>query len=102
MSQFKRALGLTLSVIILIFILVFAFELINTVTKQSGFSSGEVFAFDYSESILSGEVMGRKFRLDFSPLISALPVLEKATLLLPPPVQVLIRGVVYILMSCFL
>lgn len=84
MSDFKRAFGMTLSVIILLFVLVFAFELTNRIIAESGFSSGEVFDFEFEENVFSGEVFGRKFSADLSPVFGFLPKLRFLRFFLPP------------------
>ena len=84
MQDFKRAFGITLSVIILLFALVFAFELTNRIIAESGFSSGEVFDFEFEENVFSGEVFGRKFSADFSPFFGFLPKMRFLLFFLPP------------------
>ena len=84
MKNFKRAFGLTFSVIILLLFLVFAFELINSTIEKSGFSSGEVIVLELSKNIFSGEILGRKFSADFSPVISFLPRLRVLRFFIPP------------------
>ncbi len=93
MVHFKRALVLTLAVTVLTLVLVLAFVLINEVLAKSGFSSGEVFVIAFGEKAITGEFFGEEFILPTAPLQKALPFLEKATLLLPPPLQILLRGV---------
>ena len=68
MNHFKRAFGLTLAVIILLFFLVFSFELINKTLAKSGFSSGEVLLLEFEEKVFSGEILGQKFSADLSPV----------------------------------
>lgn len=87
MSDFKRAFGIALSVIILLFVLVFAFELTNRTVAESGFSSGEVFDFEFSGNVFSGEIFGRKFSADFSPVSGFLPKLRFLRFFLPPFVR---------------
>ncbi len=84
MREFKRAFGICLSVILLFFVLVFAFEMTNRVVEKSGFSSGEVFDFRFEEEVFSGEILGRKFSADFSPALKILPKLRFLRFLLPP------------------
>lgn len=84
MRDFKRAFGICLSVILLFFVLVFAFEMTNRVIEKSGFSSGEVFDFRFEEEVFSGEILGRKFSADFSSVSEFLPKLRFLRFLLPP------------------
>ena len=84
MKNFKRAFGLTFSVIILLLFLVFAFELINSTIEKSGFSSGEVIVLELSKNIFSGEILGRKFSADFSPVFEFLPRLRVLRFFIPP------------------
>ncbi|MBQ7874268.1 MAG: hypothetical protein IJ306_03780 [Oscillospiraceae bacterium] len=91
MTHFGRALFVTLAAIILVLTAVLAFELINESISKSGFSSGEVLVFQYEEGVFSGEIMGREFSADISPLLGALPVLENFALLLSPCSQLLLR-----------
>ena len=84
MRDFKRAFGICLSVILLFFVLVFAFEMTNRVIEKSGFSSGEVFDFRFDEEVFSGEILGRKFSADLSPALEFLPKLRFLRFLLPP------------------
>ena len=84
MRDFKRAFGLTLAIIILLFFLVFSFELINRTLGESGFSSGEVLSFEIKEAVFSGEILGRKFSADFSPAFEVFPKLRFLRFLVPP------------------
>ena len=84
MRDFKRAFGLTLAIIILLFFLVFSFELINRTLGKSGFSSGEVLSFEIKEAVFSGEILGRKFSADLSPALEFLPRLRFLRFLVPP------------------
>ena len=97
MNHFKRAFGLTLAVIILLFFLVFSFELINKTLAKSGFSSGEVLLLEFEENVFSGEILGRKFSADFSPVFEFLPKLRFLRFLVPPVIRlgVLIIGSVF-------
>ena len=70
--------------ILIFFVLVFAFEMTNRVIEKSGFSSGEVFDFSFEENVFSGEIFGRKFSADFSPAFEFLPKLRFLRFLLPP------------------
>ena len=87
MNHFKRAFGLTLAVIILLFFLVFSFELINKTLAKSGFSSGEVLLFEFDENVFSGEILGQKFSADFSPVLEFLPKLRFLRFLVPPVIR---------------
>ena len=87
MNHFKRAFGLTLAVIVLLFFLVFSFELINKTLAKSGFSSGEVLLFEIEEKGFSGEILGRKFSADFSPVFEFLPRLRFLRFLVPPVIR---------------
>ena len=84
MRDFKRAFGICLSVILLFFVLVFAFEMTNRVIEKSGFSSGEVFDFRFEKEVFSGEILGRKFSADFSYASEFIPKLRFLRFLLPP------------------
>ena len=84
MRDFKRAFGICLSVILLFFVLVFAFEMTNRVIEKSGFSSGEVIVLKLEETVFWGEILGRKFYFDFSPVISFLPRLRVLRFFIPP------------------
>ena len=87
MRDFKRAFGLTLAVIILLFFLVFSFELINKTVSKSGFSSGEVILFEFEKNVFSGEILGQKFSADFSPVFEFLPKLRVLKFLVPPVIR---------------
>lgn len=87
MNHFKRAFGLTLAVIILLFFLVFSFELINKTLAKSGFSSGEVLLLEFEEKVFSGEILGQKFSADFSPVLEFLPKLRFLRFLVPPVIR---------------
>ena len=87
MNHFKRAFGLTLAVIILLFFLVFSFELINKTLAKSGFSSGEVLLFEFDENVFYGEILGRKFSADLSPAFEFLPKLRFLRFLVPPIIR---------------
>ena len=93
MNDFKRAFGLTLAVIILLFFLVFSFELINRTVSKSGFSSGEVLVLKLEETVFWGEILGRKFYFDFSLAINFLPRLRALRFLVPPFIRL---GVVFL------
>lgn len=84
MSGFIRSFFLSLSVIVLVFVLVFGFELTNRNIENSGFSSGEVFDFSLSESAFSGEILGRKFSFDIIPAPVIMKYIRPATFFLPP------------------
>ena len=84
MRDFKRAFGLTLAIIILLFFLVFSFELVNKTVLKSGFSSGEVLLLEFEENVFSGEILGRKFSADFSPALDFLRSLQFLRFLVPP------------------
>ena len=90
MPDFKRAFGITLSVIILSLFLVFAFELTNRIIAESGFSSGEIFDFEFEENIFSGEIFGHEFSADFSPFLKILPKFRFILFFLPPFIRLLI------------
>ena len=87
MNHFKRAFGLTLAVIILLFFLVFSFELINKTLAKSGFSSGEVLLLEFEEKVFSGEILGRKFSANLSPAFEFLPKLRFLRFLVPPVIR---------------
>ena len=97
MRDFKRAFGLTLAVIVLLFFLVFSFELINKTLAKSGFSSGEVLLLEFEEKVFSGEILGQKFSADFSPAFEFLPKLRFLRFLVPPVIRLgfLIIGSVF-------
>lgn len=84
MNSFKRAFGASLAVILLLLLLVFSFELVNRTVEKSGFSSGEVLDFSFEENVFSGEILGRKFSADFSPVVAFLPRLRIFSVFLPP------------------
>ena len=87
MRDFKRAFGLTLAIIILLFFLVFSFELINKTLAKSGFSSGEVLLFEIEENVFSGEILGQEFSADLSPVFEFLPKLRVLRFLVPPVIR---------------
>ena len=87
MNHFKRAFGLTLAVIILLFFLVFSFELINKTVSESGFSSGEVLSLEFEEKVFSGEILGQEFSADLSPALEFLPRLRILRFLVPPVIR---------------
>ncbi len=91
MADFKRALGVSLAVIILVLTAVLAFALINENIAGSGFSSGEVLFIEFENMVFSGEIMGEEFSVDFSPAAEYLPILEKMSLLLSPCSRLLLR-----------
>ena len=97
MRDFKRAFGLTLAVIVLLFFLVFSFELINKTLAKSGFSSGEVLLLEFEEKGFSGEILGQKFSADLSPVFEFLPKLRVLRFLVPPVIRLgfLIIGSVF-------
>ena len=97
MNDFKRAFGLTLAVIILLFFLVFSFELINKTLAKSGFSSGEVLLLEFEEKGFSGEILGRKFSADLSPAFEFLRSLRVLRFLVPPVIRlgVFIAGALF-------
>lgn len=68
--------------------MIFAFELINKNVSESGFSSGEVLLLEFNENIFSGEIFGRDFSFDFSPLIKFLPGLRLLIFILPPFIRI--------------
>ncbi|MBQ6878090.1 MAG: hypothetical protein IJO22_06795 [Oscillospiraceae bacterium] len=88
-EYFKRAFALSLSVLVLFLVLVFAFELINRRTEKSGFSSGEVFSFDYTEPYFSGEFFGKEFSFNLSFFIKAFSAGKNLLVLLPPFIRLL-------------
>ena len=97
MNHFKRAFGLTLAVIVLLFFLVFSFELINKTLAKSGFSSGEVLLLEFEENVFSGEILGQEFSADFSPVFEFLPRLRFLRFLVPPVIRlgVFIAGALF-------
>ncbi len=84
MSDLKRAFAAAFAIIILALIMLFAFELINETVSKSGFSSGEVFVFEFEKNIFSGEIFGRKFSANLSPFAEFLPKLGFLLFLFPP------------------
>lgn len=86
-----RSFFVTVSVIFLVLVLVFGFELVGTALEKSGFSSGAVFDSEYSAGVFSGEILGNRFSLDFSPLFIIGAMLGKLLFLLPPPLVMLIK-----------
>ena len=97
MNHFKRAFGLTLAVIVLLFFLVFSFELINKTLAKSGFSSGEVLLLEFEEKVFSGEILGQEFSADLSPVFEILPKLRFLRFFVPPVIRLgfLIVGSVF-------
>ena len=89
MLYFKRAFFIALAVTLLLFVLVFGFELINASIEKSGFSSGEVSSFSFSDGVLAGEIMGEKFSVDFSSIGNVLSKTKFLIWLLPPFLRVL-------------
>lgn len=77
--------------------MIFAFELINKNVSESGFSSGEVLLLEFDENIFSGEIFGRAFSFDFSPLIKFLPGLRLLIFILPPFIRIgfILLGVLF-------
>lgn len=91
MYAFLRAFILTLfaSVILICFALCISF--VNREVAESGFSSGEVFAFEHEGDILSGEVFGKSFSADISAVYPAVSFFKLSAVFLPLPVQLLLR-----------
>ena len=89
MLNFRRAFFIALSVTVLLFVLFFGFELINATVEKSGFSSGEVTSFSFSEGVLFGEVLGENFLLDFSEVGNILLKTRFLMWLLPPFLRIL-------------
>lgn len=77
--------------------MIFAFELINKNVSESGFSSGEVLLLEFDENIFSGEIFGRDFSFDFSPLIKFFPGLRLWIFILPPFIRIgfILLGVLF-------
>ena len=77
--------------------MIFAFELINKNVSESGFSSGEVLLLEFDENIFSGEIFGRDFSFDFSPIIKFLPGLRLLIFILPPFIRIgfILLGVLF-------
>lgn len=97
MKDFARALFVAFSSIILVLGLVFAFELVNKTVSKSGFSSGEVFVIETENETINGEVLGKKFSFDVSFANEFFSFAEKLTLILPPPFQLFLRGIFFVL-----
>ena len=97
MNHFKRAFAISLSGIMLFLLLVFSFELINLSVEKSGFSSGEVFFVEFEENIFSGEILGRKFSANFSPVFEFFPRLRFLRFFIPPVIRIgfIIIGAVF-------
>ncbi len=91
MSDFKRALGVTLAAAALVFIFVLSFEVISAEIGESGFSSGALFVFEHGENTISGEIFGKSFSADISFLGFAVSALKKLAFFLPPPVKFILR-----------
>ena len=91
MSDFKRAYGATFSVVAIIIVGISALSLVSSVSEASGFSSGEFLFAEFDRGVLETEFLGEKFYADFRPLLYAAKLLEPAAVLLPPPVQLLLR-----------
>ena len=97
MNHFKRAFAISLSGILLFLLLVFSFELINLSVEKSGFSSGKVLLFELEEKVFSGEILGRKFSADFSPVFEFFPKLRFLRFFIPPVIRIgfIIIGAVF-------
>ena len=97
MKDFKRAFIISLSGILLLLLLVFSFEFINLTVAKSGFSSGEVLFLEFEKNIFSGEILGKKFSADFSPVFEFLPKLRVLRFFMPPFIRlgIIIIGTVF-------
>ncbi len=91
MKSFTRSFSVTIITVALVLILVLTFVLINENVAKSGFSSGEVLSLTQENGRISGEIMGESFDFSTAALQKAAPLLQKLTLLLPPPVQLLLE-----------
>ena len=97
LKDFKRAFIISVSGILLFFLLVFSFEFINETVSKSGFSSGEVLFLEFRENVFSGEILGKKFSADFSAAAEFLPKIRFLQILLPPVIRlgIIIAGAVF-------
>ena len=90
-----RIFAIWLIFVFAVLIAVLGFEFVNKTVSKSGFSSGEVFEFEEENGVIEGEILGRKFSADISPLYSFLPHFKKLFFLLPPDMQLLIGGTMW-------
>ena len=91
MKTFKRAFGFTLSAAVTAICGVCAAALVSAAAETSGFSSGELLLLGFRDGVLFGEVLGEKFSVDFAPAAALVQKLQPLAVLLPPPLQLLIR-----------
>ncbi len=94
MRCFARAFTVTAVGVILVLILLLCFVLINENIGESGYHSGKVLLFSYENGVFSGEIMGEKFALSTALPKRAMPISKSLTLLLPPPMQLVLIAVV--------
>lgn len=66
MKNFARSFCGAFSVILLLLLLVFSFEIINKIALKSGFSSGNVLSAEFSDEIFCIEILGEKLFADSS------------------------------------
>ena len=88
-----RIFAIWLIFVFAVLIMVLGFEFVNKTVSKSGFSSGEVFEFEEENGVIEGEILGRKFSADISPAFSVLPYFGRLFFLLPPDMQLFIKGV---------
>lgn len=91
--KYLRIFAVWLIFVFAVLVMMLGFEFVNKVTAESGFSSGEVFAFEQEGDMVSGEIFGKSFSADISPVSKAAPWLDNFALLLPPNGQLLIKGI---------
>lgn len=96
MSYFIRALGVTLSVTLLLFVFIIGFDFIGTEAAQSGFSSGTAFAFEHGDGAFYGEIFGRSFYADISFLEPAFSAAKRLSVFLPPVLKFVVRGIYFL------
>lgn len=90
-----RIFAVWLIVLVSVLTLMLGFEFVNKTVAKSGFSSGEVFEFSEKGGIIEGEILGRSFSADISPVVPILPYADNLLLLLPPYAQLFLRCIYF-------
>ena len=92
-----RIFGIWLIFVFAVLIMLLGFEFVNKTVSKSGFSSGKVLLFELEEKVFSGEILGRKFSADFSPVFEFFPKLRFLRFFIPPVIRIgfIIIGAVF-------